>query len=271
MPAFPQPGFLPYNPRMEFTGQIAEIQQRLAACREMAARRNAVLQELEPRRGQRILEVGCGAGLLLRDIGLAVGPHGLAAGVDISPDQIAAAGRECAGVPAVKPMVGDVRGLDYPDAVFDAALAVQTLEYVADVPGVLAQLRRVLKPGGRFLCLATNWDSAFWHGPPEGLTGEIAAAWDGHAPWPNLPARLPPLLSRAGFGNIRWLPVPIVNPTLHENAFAYWIARLMAAYAVEQGVAEDRGRDWLGALDAAEEEGEFFFSSVPILTTALAA
>ncbi len=64
---------------MEFTGEIAEIQQRLAA------RRHAVLQELAPRRGERVVEVGCGAGLLLRDIGLALGPHGLAAGVDISP------------------------------------------------------------------------------------------------------------------------------------------------------------------------------------------
>lgn len=256
---------------MEFTGQIAEIQQRLAACREMAARRHAVLQELEPRRGQRVLEVGCGAGLLLREIGLAVGPHGLAAGIDISSDQIAAAERECHGVPAVKPMVGDVRKLSYPDGVFDEAVAVQVLEYIKDVPGALAEIRRVLKRGGRFLCLATNWDSAFWHGPPEELTEEIAAAWAGHAPWPNLPARLPPMLARSGFGNIRWLPVPIVNPTLHDNTFAYWIARLMATYAVEQGVAKERARAWLTALDEAEAKGEFFFSSVPILTSAIAA
>jgi len=187
---------------MDFTGQIATVQQRLAACQEMAARRNAVVQELNPRRGERVLEVGCGAGLLLRDIGLALGPHGLAAGVDVSEDQIAA---------------------------------------------------------------------AFWHGPEVGLTAEIASAWEGHAAWPNLPARLQPMLARGGFGNIRTLPVPIVNPNLHENTFAYWIARLMAAYAVEKGVARERADGWLSALDRAEAEGEFFFSSVPILTTAIAA
>jgi len=255
---------------MDFTGEIATIQQRLAACQEMAARRHAVLQELSPRRGERVLEVGCGAGLLLREIGLAIGPHGLAAGVDVSADQIAAAARECAGVPAVKPMVGDIRRLDYPDGVFDAAVAVQVVEYIEDASAALAELRRVLKPGGRFHCLATNWDSVFWHGPEVTLTAEIAGAWDGHAPWPNLPARLPPMLARAGFGNIRTLPVPVVNPNLHENAFAYWAARLMAAYAVGKGVAEARAQAWLAALDAAEEEGEFFYSSVPILTTALA-
>ena len=256
---------------MEFTGEIAEIQQRLAASHEMAVRRNAVLQELAPRRGERVIEVGCGAGLLLRDIGLALGPHGLAAGVDISPDQIAVATRECDGVPAVKPMVCDIRSLDYPDGVFDAAVAVQVVEYIEDAPGALAELRRVLKPGGRFHCLATNWDSAFWHGPDEALTAEITQVWDGHAAWPNLPARLPPMLARAGFGKIRTLPVPVVNPDLHENTFAYWIARLMAAYAVDRGVPAARAEAWLAALDAADAEGEFFFSSVPILTTAIAA
>jgi SAM-dependent methyltransferase len=167
-------------------------------------------------------------------------------------------------------MVCDIRALDYPDAVFDAAVAVQVVEYIDDAPGALAELRRVLKPGGRFHCLATNWDSAFWHGPDEALTAEITDVWDNHAPWPNLPARLPPMLARAGFGNIRTLPVPIVNPDLHENTFAWWIARLMTAYAVNKGVAPARADEWLAALDAAEAAGEFFFSSVPILTTAIA-
>ena len=78
------------------------------------------------------------------------------------------------------------------------------------------------------------------------------------------------MLAAAGFGNIRTLPVPVVNPSLHENTFAYWIARLMAAYAVETGVPESKAREWLDALDAAEAADEFFFSSVPILTTAIA-
>ncbi len=49
-----------------------------------------------------------------------------------------------------------------------------------------------------------------------------------------------------------------------------WIARLMAAYAVDKGVAAARAAAWLAALDAAERQGEFFFSSGPILTTAIA-
>lgn len=253
---------------MHFIGEFAEIQQRLAQTRAVAERRRAVVEMLAPHRGERILEIGCGAGLLLREIGLALGPHGLAAGVDISPDQIAAAARACAEAPAVVAEVGDMRALDRPDAVFDAAVAVQALEYVEDVGTVLGELARVVKPGGRLVCLATNWHSAFWHGPDADLTAEITAAWDSHAPHPNLPARLPAMLAAAGFGEIGQFPVPVVDSELDPESFAWWIARLMAAHAVTEGVPEARAQGWISALERAQAEGAFFFSMVPILTLA---
>lgn len=255
---------------MLFTGEIAEIQQRLAHGREFAARRHQVMQELAPRRGERVLEIGCGAGLLLREIGLAAGPHGLAAGLDISADQISAAATECTSVPAVNPQVGDILAAPYPDGVFDAAVAVQVLEYIADVRAALAETRRVLKPGGRLVCLATNWDTAVWHGVPRELTSEIAGEWESHAEWPNLPAVLGPMLIREGFTGIRQIPVPVVNPSCHPDSFAYGTARLMAAHAVSRGVSPERAAEWLAALDRAEAREEFFFSSLPIMTTAIA-
>lgn len=254
---------------MEFTGEIARLQQRLTECQELTLRRYAVVEQLAPRRGERVLEIGCGAGLLLREIGLVTGPHGLAAGVDISPDQIARAGEECSGIPAVRPAVGDATALAYPESVFDAAVAVQVIEYIPDAVASLAELHRVLKPGGRLVCLSTNWTSTFWHGADTAVTSAVATAWESHADHPNLPARLAPMLQRAGFVAIRQLPVPIVNPEFDNGSYAYWLAQLMAGYAIEHGVAETVAADWLAALQAAEDKGEFFFSSVPILTTAV--
>jgi len=253
---------------MHFTGEIAEIQQSLARTPALAERRRVIVETLAPHRGERVLEVGCGNGLLLREIGLALGPHGLAAGIDISPDQIAAATWLCAEAPAVAARVGDMTALDWPDAVFDAAVAVQALEYVEAVETALGEIRRVLKPGGRVVCLATNWNSAFWHGPDPALTARIAAAWDGHAAHPNLPARLPAMLARAGFAGIRQFPVPVVDPDLDPDSFAWWIARLMAAHGVESGLPRQVAGDWIAALERAQAEGAFFFSMVPILTSA---
>lgn len=254
---------------MDFTGTRAEIQQRMAATRDLAARRMAVLHELSPRRGERILEIGCGAGLLLREIGLSVGAHGLAAGVDISPDQIAAAERECDGVPGVRAAVGSIAGLEWPDAVFDAAVAEHVLEYLDDPRAALFELRRVMKAGARLVVLATNWDADFWHGPEPELTNPVVAAWRAEVPWPNLPAQLGPMLAAAGFSATRQVPVPVVNSGLGEDTVALWMSRLLAVAAEESG-AQARPASWLAALDRADAAGEFFYSSVPILTTAVA-
>lgn len=250
---------------MEFTGTSAALQQRMAETRDLAQRRLAILHELSPRRGERVLEVGCGKGLLLREIALATGPHGLAAGLDVSADQVAAATRECAGVPGVQLSVGDAAAMDWPDAVFDAAVAAHVIEYIDDPAPALAAIRRVLKPGARLVCLAVNWDSEFWHGPDPALTAPVVAAWRASVPWPNLPAKIGPMLERAGFGAMRQLPVPVVNTALADDLLAPWMARLMAEEA-----GAPRGPDWLAALEAADARGEMFHSSVPILTTAVA-
>lgn len=250
---------------MEFTGTSAELQQRMAATRDLAQRRHAVLHDLAPRRGERIVEIGCGAGLLLREIGLAVGAHGLAAGIDVSPDQIAASLRECAGVPGVRAETGDAGALPFPDAVFDAAVAAHVIEFL-DTPGAaLAELRRVLKPGARLVCLATNWDGEFWHGADQALTARVSAAWKAELLWPNLPAKIGPMLAASGFGAMRQTPIPVVNAAFGEDLLAPWMARLMADAA-----GPPDGPRWLSELQAADEAGEFFFSSVPILTTAIA-
>ncbi|MEM9764703.1 MAG: methyltransferase domain-containing protein [Pseudomonadota bacterium] len=250
---------------MEFLGTSATLQRRMAETRDLAQRRLAILHELAPRRGERVLEIGCGAGLLLREIALATGAHGLAAGIDISPDQVVAATAECAGVPGVQIREGDVATLDWPDAVFDAAVAAHVIEYLEAPEVALAAIRRALKPGARLVCLAVNWDSDFWHGPPAALTAPVVAAWRAGLPRPNLPAQLGPMLARAGFGAQRQVPVPVVNASLAEDQLAPWMARLMA-----EAAGPPHGPAWLEALEAADAAGEMFHSSVPILTTATA-
>jgi len=199
-------------------------------------------------------------------------PGGRVVGVDRSADQIAAAKALCGGLPAVEVAVHDLRRLPHADAVFDAAAAVQAIEYLDGPAEGLSELRRVMRAGGRLAVLATNWDAAFWNcGAPE-LTRRVLDAWRGHAPHPNLPAELRPLLEGAGFRVVRRSPVTILNADLHEDAFAYWAARLMVAFAVGQSlVAPAEGEPWLTALDDAQGAGTFFFSSTPVLTLAVAA
>ena len=83
-----------------------------------------------------------------------------------------------------------------------------------------------------------------------------------------LPMELPSMLARAGFGGVRRELFTFLNVALHENAYSYWGAKTVAAFAAAQGVSEDDARRWLDQLAAADREGRFGFVNVSVLTTA---
>jgi phosphatidylethanolamine/phosphatidyl-N-methylethanolamine N-methyltransferase len=96
----------------------------------------------------RILEVGVGTGLALP---LYDGKHRIV-GIDLSPDMLRRAERKVAAdklanVEALAEM--DAANLAFPDASFDAAVAMFVMTVVPDAPRVLAEMVRVVKPGGR--------------------------------------------------------------------------------------------------------------------------
>lgn len=257
---------------MKYEGDVATIQQRMAETSDLYRRRLAVLEAVSVTPGERVLEVGCGGGALLPALAASAGNRGRVVGIDISADQIAAAAEHCTGIDNAEVAVGDVTALEYPECSFDAVVAIQVIEYLENPSAALAELRRVAALHARLIVLATNWDTMFWHSVAPDLDNLLQDAWRSHAPYPNLPAVLPPLLAGAGFRVVGQRPVTILNNALHEDVFAYWAARLIAAFAVGRGSVSQADADaWIEALDAAQESGTFFFSSTPVLTSAVVA
>lgn len=256
---------------MRYEGDIAIIQRRLAETSDLCRRRLAVLDALALRPGEKVLEVGCGGGHLLPMLASSVGERGRVLGIDISPDQIAAARERCSGTRCVEVAVRDVNDLPYEDASIDVIAAIQVIEYLNEPGKALSELRRVSKPGGRLVVLATIWDTMFWNSDAPDLTARIQAAWREHAPHPNFPAELRPLLAAARFEIVHQTPTTILNNAYHEDAFAYWAARLIAAFVSGRGLVSktDTGI-WIQSLEAAQTAGRFFFGSIPILTIAVA-
>lgn len=256
---------------MEYVGDLAAIQRRIARTSDLYRRRLAVLDALAPRPGECVLEVGCGGGALLPAIGSAVGSTGRVVGIDISADQIDAARRKCADHPNIETAALDVRQLPYEPGSFDAVIAVQVIEYLDDPGQALTALRRVVTDRGRAVISATNWDAVFWNTGADELTRKVYLAWRQHCPHPNLPADLRPLLSQAGFQVIHQAPVAVINSAYHEDAFAYWAARLIVAFCVGRSlVSKEEADAWLASLAAAQDADRFFFSSTPIVTLAVA-
>ena len=97
---------------------------------------------------ERVLEVGCGWGEFAARVQEELGATVVA--VDISPRMV-----ELARERGVDARVGDVQELPFADGEFDCATAMHILYHAADVDRALAELRRVLRPGGR-LVATTN-------------------------------------------------------------------------------------------------------------------
>ncbi|MAI34913.1 MAG: 2-heptaprenyl-1,4-naphthoquinone methyltransferase [Rhodopirellula sp.] len=111
-------------------------------------------QALDVHAGERVLEIGYGTGNTMIHLAAAVGESGNVAGIDVSSGMKNVATKKLAAegfADRTDLSVGDARKLPYEDDCFDAAFASFTLELfpLEDIPAVLAEVVRVLKPGGR--------------------------------------------------------------------------------------------------------------------------
>lgn len=106
--------------------------------------------------GESVLDVGCGTGALALAAKARVGTSGQVCGIDPSPEMVARARRKATRRGAdVWFENARVEALPLADATFDAVLGTLMLHHVTDEhrPQALAEIARVLKPGGRFLAV----------------------------------------------------------------------------------------------------------------------
>jgi ubiquinone/menaquinone biosynthesis C-methylase UbiE len=114
--------------------------------------RERLKRTLEPRPGERVLEVGPGTGYYSLPLAEWLGADGRLDVYDLQQEMLDHTERRArqAGV-TVHPRQGDARQLPYDDATFDAALLVAVLGEIPDQVQALHELRRVLKPDGRLV------------------------------------------------------------------------------------------------------------------------
>ena len=107
------------------------------------------LGRLEP--GQRVLDVGSGAGLDSLIAALQVGHEGSVTGIDMTPEMIAKARRGAAelGLDNVTFVSGEAEDLPFGDASFDVVISNGVIDLIPDKDAVFGSIYRVLAPGGR--------------------------------------------------------------------------------------------------------------------------
>jgi SAM-dependent methyltransferase len=110
--------------------------------------------------GQRLLDVGCGLGDAAIGLSLDLGDSGEVVGIDGSEVMLAEARRRAVDATCrVRFTVGDAGALEEPDASFDAVRSERMLQWVPDPARAVAEMARVLRPGG-LVCLAdSDWST----------------------------------------------------------------------------------------------------------------
>jgi demethylmenaquinone methyltransferase/2-methoxy-6-polyprenyl-1,4-benzoquinol methylase len=122
--------------------------------------KDATAARLNPQPGETIVDVAGGTGDMARRFSRMArrtqarrgGADAKVFVIDYNAEMIAA-GREKGSEPEMAWTVGDAQRLPLPDACADAYVISFGIRNVTDIPAALAEARRVLKPGGRFLCL----------------------------------------------------------------------------------------------------------------------
>ncbi|MFO1080313.1 MAG: methyltransferase domain-containing protein [Reyranellaceae bacterium] len=98
--------------------------------------------------GERVLDVGCGTGLLAEHVADLVGPGGAVLGIDPLPERIALAAAKARAT--LRFEVGDAADLSgHAEGSFDVVLLNAVFHWLPDKAGPLREFRRVLRPGGR--------------------------------------------------------------------------------------------------------------------------
>lgn len=134
-----------------FGGSAAENYERyfVPAIAEPLA--NILIENAALRRGERVLDVACGTGIVARLAARRVGRSGAVTGIDVNPGMLAVARSVTPGDQSIAWHQGNAEELPLPDESFDVVLTQLSLQFVDDKLAALREMRRVLVPGGRVL------------------------------------------------------------------------------------------------------------------------
>ena len=118
--------------------------------------------------GMRLLDVGCGPGSITRGLAERLAP-GEVIGLDLSAETLTAARQDAAarGISNLRYEEGSVYALPFADASFDAVFAHQVLQHLRQPDAAIAEMLRVLRPGGLIAVRDVDWGTvAYWPADP---------------------------------------------------------------------------------------------------------
>ena len=241
---------------------IAKLEALGRSAAEVSARRN-YLEVLDVRAGHAVIEVGAGTGITAIEMAKRAGRSGRVVALDAS-ERLGAFAREAAARAGVADILehrtSRAEVLPFQEDSFDRSFCRWLLLHVESPAGVVREMRRVTRPGGRVMCVEVDWETVTVHPGERTLTRRILnfsndrhiQGWSGR--------RLAPLLRDCGLDDVLVQPVVTMDEGAHGPEWVRFLHQ-RAELAVAGGVVKPaEARAWQESIDAAASQGRYFFS-----------
>ena len=246
---------------LEFTEEAARQLEALYLTNDVIAQRSETLRQLQLREGEHVIDIGCGTGFLCESVAEVVGETGRVVGIDISADLVELA--DCRNIRDwLSYRVGDALAIEEADVSFDVAVCTQVAEYIPDVTKVISETYRLLKPGGRALFVATDWNGVIWHSDNPARMAAVMKSWEAHCAHPQLPRSLSGRLRSSGFKLEEASVFPILNLEWGNDTYSKGLSKLIHSFVERRDdVSFDELADWTEEHSHLSSKGRYFFCS----------
>jgi SAM-dependent methyltransferase len=247
----------------QFPDVSAELERLRVQAEVLWPEEAAAFERHGLRDGMRVLEAGCGPGFVTRLL-LEHLPTATVTGLDLDPAMLEVARKQLGGCERARFVESSAAATGLPGASFDAVLARFLLQHVPNVPEVLAELRRVLRPGGRLVVVDSDFTFSNLFDPePEfarDLLDAVAENHRRHGGDGHVGRKLPRLLRDGGFESIVVSAVVAHSVVVGRGPIRGVIPgqaldHLESAGLISGELAAD-ARGYLAAVDAGEVDFE---------------
>jgi ubiquinone/menaquinone biosynthesis C-methylase UbiE len=244
--------------QMAFNDKVAAQLDAFYRTRDVIRRRELALAALDVQPADAVVDIGCGPGFYVAALAEQAAS---VVGIDPSASMLAVAARKAERRKNVTLVEGEAIPLPLEDASMDRALSVQVFEYIADVPAALAEVHRILRPGGRLVLWDIDWTTLSWHADDAERMDRMIKGWDRHLVHPALPRTLAAALRAAGFADVRCDAHVFCTTAMDPESFGGNLPKILGGYLRGlDDIAQDDIAAWEAELRDLDARGAYYFA-----------
>lgn len=232
-------------------GKMARCLTYMDGLPEFQQYKTTIVEMMKPQPGSVVADLGCGLGFDVRRLSKLVGPEGRSIGVDASLTLVEAARAASKGFPAVEFIQADIQNLPFANGLLHSCKVDRTLQHVEQPDGVLHEIFRTVRPGGRAVCAEPDWKTFAIEASSLGnaehpVARQVAELWSKDIRNPRMGRDLRKLLKETGFVDLEVNETVLSTPDFGSSDIVFDITQSALRLAASSG--SDEPLAWLAKL-----------------------